>query len=53
MYKKIKGKVENISGVCMNNAATSQECASVSEEMSTQANNLENMLRAFRVLEVK
>ena len=33
--------------------ATSQECASVSEEMSIQANNLENMLRAFRVLEIK
>ena len=52
-FEQINSGVENISGVCMNNAATSQECASVSEEMSTQANNLENMLRAFRVLEVK
>lgn len=52
-FEQINTGVENISSVCMNNAATSQECASVSEEMNMQANNLEKLLKSFRTLEVK
>lgn len=52
-FEQINTGVENISSVCMNNAATSQECASVSEEMNIQANNLEKLLKSFRTLEVK
>lgn len=51
-FEKINIGMENISNVCQNNAAVSEECASTSEEMSTQAISLENLLRSFSVLKI-
>lgn len=41
--------IDQISGVVQTNSASSEECASASEELSTQANVLQKLLGSFRI----
>lgn len=41
--------VEHINDVVQTNSATSEECAAASQEMSSQAEMLENLIRQFKV----
>ena len=41
--------VDQINGVVQTNSATSQQCASASQEMSNQAENLEELIRKFKL----
>lgn len=41
--------VDQISAVVQTNSATSQECAAASEELSSQAGLLKNLMRSFRL----
>ena len=41
--------VDQINQVVQTNTATSQECASASQEMSSQADRLEDLIRKFKV----
>lgn len=46
---QVNGGIEQISAVVQSNSATSQECAAVSEELSSQASLLRNLTDSFRL----
>lgn len=46
---QIGNAVEQISGVVQSNAATAEESAAASEELSTQAENVRNLLAGFQI----
>ena len=46
---QIDDGVEHINEVVKTNSATSEQCAAASQEMSGQAENLEGLIRKFRV----
>lgn len=48
-FKEIHKGVDNINDVVQTNAATSEECAASSQEMSSQAENLDGLIRKIRV----
>ena len=47
--QQINEEIEQINDVVQTNSATSQECAAASQEMSTQAENLNELIRKFKV----
>ena len=49
MLQQIEVGIEQISSVVQNNSASAQETFSVSENLSEQANNLEEMISAFEL----
>lgn len=48
-FEQINSGVDHINDVVQTNAATSQECAAASQEMSSQAGALESLIRKFKV----
>lgn len=48
-FEQINSGVDHINDVVQTNAATSQECAAASQEMSSQAGALEGLIRRFKV----
>ena len=46
---QVRGGVERINDVVQTNSATSEECAAASQEMSSQAEHLEGLIRKFKV----
>lgn len=48
-FHQINTGVDQINDVVQTNSATSQECAAASQEMSTQAENLNELIRKFKV----
>ncbi len=46
---QVSDGVDQISAVVQTNSATSQECAAASEELSSQAGLLKNLMRSFRL----
>ncbi len=50
-FKQIITGVDHINDVVQTNSATSQECAAASEEMSSQAELLENLVKEFKIKE--
>ena len=48
---KINEGIEQINGVVQSNSATSEECAAASQEMSSEADNLREMISRFKVAE--
>ena len=46
---QITDGIDHISSVVQNNSATSEECAAASEEMSTQAGLLKNLMGSFKL----
>lgn len=48
-FTKVNEDVDNINDVVQTNSATSQECAAASEEMSSQATMLTNLISKFKV----
>ena len=51
--KQINEGIEQINDVVQTNSATSEECASASQEMSSEAESLREMIRKFKVAEDK
>ena len=51
--KQINEGIEQINDVVQTNSATSQECAAASEQMSSEAENLREMIRRFKVADFK
>ena len=51
--KQINDGIEQINDVVQTNSATSEECAAASQEMSSEAENLREMIRKFKVAENK
>ena len=51
--KQINEGIEQINDVVQTNSATSEECAAASQEMSSEAESLREMIRKFRVAEDK
>ena len=51
--KQINEGIEQINDVVQTNSATSQECAAASEQMSSEAENLREMIRRFKVASFK
>ena len=49
--QQINGGIEQINDVVQTNSATSEECAAASQEMSSEAENLREMIRKFKVAE--
>ena len=49
--KQINDGIEQINDVVQTNSATSEECAAASQEMSSEAENLREMIRKFKVAE--
>ena len=49
--QQINQGIEQINDVVQSNAATSEECAAASQEMSSEAENLREMIRKFKVAE--
>ena len=49
--KQINDGIEQINDVVQTNSATSEECAAASQEMSSEADNLREMIRKFKVAE--
>lgn len=49
---QIRDGVGQINDVVQANSATSEECAAASQEMSTQANTLEDVINKFKIKEV-
>ena len=45
--------IDQISSVVQTNSATSQECAAASEEQSSQANLLKNLMRSFKLRDMR
>lgn len=45
--------IDQISSVVQTNSATSQECAAASEELSSQANLLKNLMRSFKLRDMR
>lgn len=52
-FKQINAGVDHINEVVQTNAATSEECAAASQEMSSQAGSLEGLIRRFKVAKFK
>ena len=48
-FQQINAGVEHINDVVQTNSATSEECAAASEEMSSQASMLDELVSQFRV----
>lgn len=48
-FQQINEGVDHINEVVQTNAATSEECAAASQEMSSQAGSLEALIRKFKV----
>ena len=46
-------EIQQINDVVQTNSATSQECAAASEQMSSEAENLREMIRRFKVADFK
>lgn len=51
--QQINDGIEQINDVVQTNSATSEECAAASQEMSSEAENLREMMRKFKVAENK
>ena len=51
--KQINEGIEQINDVVQTNSATSQECAAASQQMSSEAENLREMIRRFKVADFK
>ena len=51
--KQINEEIEQINDVVQTNSATSEECAAASQEMSSEAENLREMIQKFKVAENK
>lgn len=51
--QQINEGIEQINDVVQTNSATSQECAAASEQMSSEAENLREMIRRFKVADFK
>ena len=51
--KQINEGIEQINEVVQTNSATSEECAAASQEMSSEAESLREMIRKFKVVEDK
>lgn len=51
--KQINEGIEQINDVVQTNSATSQECAAASQQMSSEAENLREMIRRFNVADFK
>lgn len=51
--KQINERIEQINDVVQTNSATSEECAAASQEMSSEAESLREMIRKFKVAEDK
>ena len=51
--KQINEGIEHINDVVQTNSATSEECAAASQEMSSEAESLREMIRKFKVAEDK
>lgn len=51
--KQINEGIEQINDVVQTNSATSEECAAASQEMSSEAESLREMIRKFKVAEDK
>ena len=51
--KQINDGIEQINDVVQTNSATSEECAAASQEMSSEAENLREMIQKFKVAENK
>ena len=49
--RQINEGIEQINDVVQTNSATSEECAAASQEMSSEAENLREMIRKFKVAE--
>lgn len=49
--QQINEGIEQINDVVQTNSATSEECAAASQEMSSEAENLREMIRKFKVAE--
>ena len=49
--KQINDGIEQINDVVQTNSATSEECAAASQEMSSEAENLREMMQKFKVAE--
>jgi len=47
---QVEDGVEHINDVVQTNSATSEECAAASQEMSSQAEHLEGLIRKFKVV---
>lgn len=43
-------ELDHINDVVQTNSATSQECAAASQQMSSEAENLKNLIRELRVI---
>lgn len=52
-FEQINSGVDHINEVVQTNAATSEECAAASQEMSSQAGSLEGLIRKFKVAKFK
>ena len=51
--KQINEGIEQVNDVVQTNSATSEECAAASQEMSSEAESLREMIRKFKVAEDK
>ena len=51
--QQINQGIEQINDVVQTNSATSEECAAASQEMSSESENLREMIRKFKVAENK
>lgn len=49
--QQINDGIEQINDVVQTNSATSEECAAASQEMSSEAENLREMIRKFKIAE--
>lgn len=52
-FRQINDGVGNINDVVQTNSATSEECAAASQEMTSQAANLDGLIRRFKVAHFK
>ena len=51
--QQVNEGIEQINDVVQTNSATSQECAAASQQMSSEAENLREMIRRFKVADFK
>ena len=49
--RQINEGIEQINDVVQTNSATSEECAAASQEMSSESENLREMIRKFKLAE--
>ena len=52
-FEQINEGVEQINNNVQNNLATAQECAAASQQMRSQATNLDGLIRKFKVAKFK